>query len=269
MKAEKCEFHQRTVTFLGYVISPGNIEMDRQKVKAVLEWPPPSTRKELQSFLGFANFYRRFIKNYGSLAAPLTALTSTAVKFIWSSAAEGAFRVLKQRFTSAPILIQPNPGRQFIVEVDASDIGVGTVLSQRSASDNKTHPCAFYSHHLMPTEQNYDVGKVVSDRGPQFTSSFLTLSLLVHLSVPPTSHRWFRGTYCASIAGCSPPWQRTLSTSWTGRAMASRRDPGSRLASSYAQPSARTPFHPRRRLEASVRGEVLLRSLRSKRHFSY
>ena len=158
VKAEKCQFHQETISFLGYVISPGTIQMDRQKVEAVLEWPPPSTRKELQSFLGFANFYRRFIRDYGSLAAPLTALTSTAVKFFWSHAAEAAFQALKQRFTSAPILIQPDPSRQFVVEVDASDIGTGAVLSQRSAKDNKVHPCAFYSHRLTPTEQNYDVG---------------------------------------------------------------------------------------------------------------
>ena len=158
VKAEKCEYHQDTVAFLGYVISPGAIQMDQQKVRAVLEWPAPSSRKELQSFLGFANFYRRFIRNYGTLAAPLTALTSPAVKFVWSSSAEGAFCALKQRFTSAPILIQPDPDRQFIVEVDASDIGIGAVLSQHSAKDNKVHPCAFLSHRLTPTEHNYDVG---------------------------------------------------------------------------------------------------------------
>ncbi|KAG5278113.1 hypothetical protein AALO_G00095330 [Alosa alosa] len=132
--------------------------MDQQKIKAVMEWPAPSTRRELQSFLGFANFYRRFIRNYGTLAAPLTALTSSAVRFIWSSAAEEAFLTLKQRFTSAPILIHPDPGLQFIVEVDASNIGVGAVLSQRSSKDHKVHPCAFFSHRLTPTEQNYGIG---------------------------------------------------------------------------------------------------------------
>ena len=158
VKAEKCEFHQDTVAFLGYVISPGAIRMDQNKVKAVLEWPVPVNRRELQRFLGFANFYRRFIRNYGVLAAPLTALTSTSVKFLWSPAADGAFRSLQQHFTSAPILTQPDPTRQFIVEVDASDIGVGGVLSQRSPEDNKVHPCAFYSHRLTPAERNYDVG---------------------------------------------------------------------------------------------------------------
>ena len=158
VKAEKCEFHQHTVAFLGYVISPGAIQMDQQKVKAVLEWSAPSTRQKLQSFLGFANFYRRFIRNFSTLAAPLTALTSPAVRFTWSPGAEEAFQGLKRRFTSAPILIQPDPNRQFIVEVDASEVGVGAVLSQRSAKDNKVHPCAFLSHRLTPAEQNYDVG---------------------------------------------------------------------------------------------------------------
>lgn len=158
VKAEKCEFHRNSVSFLGYVVSAGTVEMDQQKIKAVVEWPAPSTRRDLQRFLGFANFYRRFIRNYSTLAAPLTALTSSSVKFSWSTKAEEAFLNLKQRFTSAPILIQPDPDLQFIVEVDASEVGVGAVLSQRSAKDNKVHPCAFFSHRLTPSERNYDVG---------------------------------------------------------------------------------------------------------------
>lgn len=132
--------------------------MDPSKVKAVVEWAAPGSRKDLQRFLGFANFYRRFIRNYSSIAAPLTALTSSSVKFLWSDSAERAFQQLKSRFTSAPVLITPDPSRQFIVEVDASDVGVGAVLSQRSPTDNKVHPCAFYSHRLSPSERNYDVG---------------------------------------------------------------------------------------------------------------
>lgn len=158
VKAEKCEFHRNTMGFLGYVVSAGTLKMDCTKIRAVVEWPTPSSRRELQRFLGFANFYRRFIRSYSSLAAPLTALTSSKVKFNWSPAAENAFQVLKRRFTSAPVLVHPDPARQFIVEVDASDVGVGAVLSQRSAKDNKVHPCAFFSHRLTPTEQNYSIG---------------------------------------------------------------------------------------------------------------
>ncbi len=158
VKAEKCEFHASTVTFLGHIIARGQVRMDPEKVRAVLDWPRPDTRKQLQRFLGFANFYRRFIRNYSRTAAPLTALTSPARPFHWSSEAEGAFLDLKKRFTSAPILINPDSSRQFVVEVDASDVGVGAVLSQRSPEDNKLHPCAFLSHRLSPTERNYDAG---------------------------------------------------------------------------------------------------------------
>jgi len=153
VKAEKCEFHVSTVTFLGYVIAQGELRMDPAKIAAVSEWPVPTNRKELQRFLGFANFYRRFIRSYSRLAAPLTTLTSTATKFHWSSEAESAFRVLKRHFTSAPILHQSDSKLQFVVEVDASDSRVGAVLSQRSPSDQKLHPCAFFSRKLSSGEK--------------------------------------------------------------------------------------------------------------------
>ena len=101
--------------------------MDPEKVLAVEQWPNPTDRESLQRFLGFVNFYRRFIRNYSSIAAPLTCLTSTKVGFSWGPEAEAAFQGLKGRFTPAPILVYPDPERQFIVEV------VGAVLSQHSA----------------------------------------------------------------------------------------------------------------------------------------
>lgn len=158
VKSEKCEFNKSSVSFLGYVIESGQVRTDPEKVRAVAEWPRPENLKQLQRFLGFANFYRRFIRNYSQVAAPLTRLTSTKVSFKWNVEAEEAFQELKGRFISAPILVHPDPSRQFVVEVDASDIGVGAVLSQRAATDLKLHPCAFYSHRLSPSEQNYSVG---------------------------------------------------------------------------------------------------------------
>uniref|UniRef100_A0A4W5L815 Gypsy retrotransposon integrase-like protein 1 n=1 Tax=Hucho hucho TaxID=62062 RepID=A0A4W5L815_9TELE len=158
VKAEKCEFHAQSVPFLGYIVSSEGMRMDPKKVKAVVDWPSPDSRKALQRFLGFANFYRRFIRNFSQLAAPLMALTSLSTTFRWSSAAERAFSDLKGRFVSAPILVAPDPTRQFVVEVDASEVGVGAVLSQRSSSDDKMHPCAFHSHRLSPAERNYDIG---------------------------------------------------------------------------------------------------------------
>ena len=150
VKAEKCEFHVPSISFLGYIISHGQIEMDPAKVSAVAEWPSPPTRKRLQQFLGFANFYRRFIRGYSQVAAPLTALTSTKSVYAWMPRAETVFQDLKKRFISAPILVQPDPSLQFVVEADASDTGGGAVLSQRSPSDHKLHPSAFFSRRLAP-----------------------------------------------------------------------------------------------------------------------
>ncbi|KAG1968655.1 retrotransposable element [Pimephales promelas] len=158
VKAEKCVFHAQSVPFLGHIISVEGVRMDPDKVKAVVDWPSPDSRKALLRFLGFANFYRRFIRNFSRLAAPLTALASPRTTFRWSDAAEAAFAKLKGCFVSAPILITPDPSRQFMVEVDASEVGVGAVLSQRSPSDDKMHPCAFFSHRLSPAESNYDIG---------------------------------------------------------------------------------------------------------------
>uniref|UniRef100_A0A8C6M2A9 Gypsy retrotransposon integrase-like protein 1 n=1 Tax=Nothobranchius furzeri TaxID=105023 RepID=A0A8C6M2A9_NOTFU len=158
VKAEKCEFHVSVVKFLGFVLESGRLKADPEKVQAVADWPKPTTRKQLQRFLGFANFYRRFIRNYSQTAAPLTCLTSTAKTFSWSPEAEVAFRTLKKKFTEAPVLTRPDPSQQFTVEVDASDTGVGAVLSQVSPVDHRLHPCAFFSRRLTPTESRYDVG---------------------------------------------------------------------------------------------------------------
>ena len=158
VKAEKSEFHADTVSFLGFIVAPGRVQMDPAKISAVVEWPTPDSRKRVQQFLGFANFYRRFIRGFSAIAAPLHALTSTQVQFHWSPEADAAFRILKHRFTSAPILTMPDPQRQFVVEVDASNEGVGAILSQRSEQDGKVHPCAFLSRRLSKAERNYDVG---------------------------------------------------------------------------------------------------------------
>ena len=132
--------------------------MDPAKVSAVADWPTPDSRKKVQQFIGFANFYRRFIRNFSAIASPLHALTSSRVQFHWSPEAERAFQTLKHLFTSAPILTLPDPQHQFVVEVDASNEGVGAVLSQRSEHDNKMHPGAFLSRRLSKAERNYDVG---------------------------------------------------------------------------------------------------------------
>lgn len=101
--------------------------MDPSKVKAVIDWPCPATRQELKRFLGFANFYRRFVSNYSYVAAPLTALTSPMVPFSWNPWVEEAFSKLKQCFTTASVLTVPDPSLQSVVEVDTLETGVTEV----------------------------------------------------------------------------------------------------------------------------------------------
>ncbi|KAK3570670.1 hypothetical protein QTP86_024756 [Hemibagrus guttatus] len=159
IKPEKCEFHRTTITFLGYVISRQGVEMDLTKLRAVTEWPNPTKIKELQRFLGFANFYRRFIRNYSSVAGPLTSLLrGKPRRLCWSDQAQVAFVKLKDSFTTAPILHHPDPDLPFVVEVDASSSGIGAVLSQRHGVPSKLHPCAFFYRKLTAAGANYDVG---------------------------------------------------------------------------------------------------------------
>ena len=128
--------------------------MDDKKVKAVLEWPLPQTVKELQRFLGFANFYRRFVRNFSIIATPLATMTKRHTsRLTWSPEAQQAFEELKTQFTSAPILRHPDPTRQFIVEVDASDTGVGAILSQRQGNPEKMFPCAAFSRNCPPQKE--------------------------------------------------------------------------------------------------------------------
>ncbi|KAK3529517.1 hypothetical protein QTP70_031959, partial [Hemibagrus guttatus] len=141
LKAEKCAFHQSSVHFLGYIIDCSGVRMDERKVAAVRDWLPPTTIKELQRFLGFANFYRRFSRGYSSITSPLTSLLCNNPKSLtWNPATSQAFNTLKTAFTTAPLLVHPNPDLPFIVEADALTTGVGAVLK------------------LSPAEANYDIG---------------------------------------------------------------------------------------------------------------
>ncbi|KAL0157395.1 hypothetical protein M9458_048641 [Cirrhinus mrigala] len=159
LKLEKCEFHKPSVQFLGYIISAEGVQMDQGKIHAIQDWPPPSSKKELQRFLGFSNVYCPFIKDYSTITAPLTSLLRGKPKHLsWSPAAHEAFQQLKPIFSTAPLLHHPDPELPFTVEVDASTPGVGAVLSQAVGEPPILHPCAFYSRKLSPAEQDYDVG---------------------------------------------------------------------------------------------------------------
>ncbi|MGB2685899.1 MAG: pol polyprotein, partial [Olleya sp.] len=156
LKPEKCEFHRKEVEFLGYLVGIDGIRMDEAKVAAVLQWPTPTTVKEVQAFLGFANFYRRFIRDFSKITKPLTELTRKDTVFKWDEPAAEAFEELKKTFTSAPVLAMFDPEQKIVLETDASDYAIGACLSQPGV-DGKLRPVAYYSRKLSPAELSYDV----------------------------------------------------------------------------------------------------------------
>ncbi|XP_073465040.1 uncharacterized protein [Aquarana catesbeiana] len=157
-KAEKCEFEQESIPFLGLIISVEGIKMDPHKVAAILDWPAPTDKKGVQRFIGFANFYRKFIKGFSAIIEPITQLTKQGVRFHWSPEAQSAFESLKRLFTSAAVLKHPDSSLPFVLEVDASESAVGAILSQRQGTKALLYPVAFFSRKLSSAERNYDVG---------------------------------------------------------------------------------------------------------------
>lgn len=156
-KAEKCFFEKSSIDYLGMIISKGHVEMDPKKVSGVLEWPVPAKVKHVQAFLGFANFYRRFIKDFAKIVRPLTELTKKNKEWTWGESENTAFETLKKAFTTAPILRIPDDTNPFRLSTDASNFAVGAVLSQLEPTDMLWHPVAFYSKSLNEHERNYEI----------------------------------------------------------------------------------------------------------------
>ncbi|KAF8633524.1 hypothetical protein AX17_004426 [Amanita inopinata Kibby_2008] len=156
LKQEKCKFECTWIEYLGLIISEGHVEMDPVKIAGVAEWPTPGTHKEVQSFLGFTNFYRRFIKNFAHLARPLFDLTKANADFSWGPSQQQAFEDLKRAITSAPILILAQDDQPYQIEADSSNYTTGAVLSQ-CMPDGSWHLVAFQSKSLSPVERNYEI----------------------------------------------------------------------------------------------------------------
>ena len=129
VKPEKCTFRATEVDFLGMIVGCDSISMDQTKVKAILDWPEPKNVKGVRSFLGLANFYRRFIKDYMRIARLLHDLTKKEEPFQWEEAQQTVFDMLKKHFTTAPVLAFPDLDCKFRLELDASDYATGAVLS--------------------------------------------------------------------------------------------------------------------------------------------
>ena len=156
VKLSKCEFHKHTISFLGYRVSREGLAPDPTKVQATEEWPIPANVKDVQAFLGLANYYRKFIEGFSKIARPLTELTKKGVNFIFGRECKEAFKAIKQRLSSAPILALYDPELQTDLETDASDYAIGACLTQKG-DDGKSRPIAYYSRKMTGPETNYDI----------------------------------------------------------------------------------------------------------------
>ena len=156
VKPGKCQLGMTYCVYLGHVIGNGEIRPEMSKVKAVQDFKVPTTKKAVRAFLGLTEYYRKFIPDYASIVTVLTDLTrkSQPTKVQWTTECEAAFRRLKTALCSAPVLNSPNFSKEFILQTDASERGVGAVLSQL---DNNAidHPVSFFSKKLLPHEERY------------------------------------------------------------------------------------------------------------------
>jgi len=143
-------------SYLGHVVGNGEVRPEQSKMEAVENFPIPSTKRHIGAFLGLTGYYRRFIANYANLALPLTDLTKKEApnRIRWTTACDIAFKKLKKLLCSSPLLRSPDFEKPFILQTDASDRGIGAVLSQVDM-EGMDHPVAFYSKKLQPREQRY------------------------------------------------------------------------------------------------------------------
>ena len=153
-KASKCEFFVSDVRFLGFRVSGETLQVDTSKLEGLAEHPSPVTVPEVRRFVGFCNFFRKFVPRYADIVRPLTALTHKFARFLWSTECQKAFDTLKDALLSAPVLLLPDPSSQFHLFTDASDVALGAVLQQADAI-GQLHPVAFASRQLRDAETRY------------------------------------------------------------------------------------------------------------------
>lgn len=144
LKLSKCSFAQRQISYLGHTINEAGVGTGPAKLTAIQQWPVPTSTKELRSFLGLAGYYRKFVRNFGIIAKPLTTLLKKHLLFIWTLEQDIAFHTLKTALCQAPVLALPDFSKQFCIGTDASELGIGAVLMQDG------HPLAYLSKALGP-----------------------------------------------------------------------------------------------------------------------
>ncbi|KAF8759502.1 hypothetical protein RHS01_01373 [Rhizoctonia solani] len=154
-KASKCTFHVTSVEYLGIIVSDKGFSLDKLKIQAVQEWPTPTKVKEVQSFLGFANFLRRFVANFSHIARPLHNLVKKDMTWKWDTKEQEAFQGLKNTITNALVLRHTNPLKPYFLETDASGAALGSILSQQQ-EDGCLHPLGFLLESFKGAKQNYN-----------------------------------------------------------------------------------------------------------------
>ena len=150
LRGSKCFFGKSNISHLGFNYSGDGVSPTPEKTQSIMEWPIPKSSKEVRSFLGLANFYRRFVPNFTDIAAPLSDLTGTKVQFSWNSTHQQTFEKLKLMLTSPPVMSYPTKHDKFILTTDASDTGLGAVLSTECGT-----VIEFASRSLSSPEKNY------------------------------------------------------------------------------------------------------------------
>lgn len=150
-----CHFAVKKTQILGHIISKNGIQVDSDRTKSMSGFPVPKTQKQVRSFFGMANYYRRFIHNFAKIAAPLNALLSKDKKLEWTESCQEAFNILKNKLLSVPILAYPDPDRSFILTCDASESSIGYVLGQLD-SDNKEYVIVYGGKSLTPDQKKFN-----------------------------------------------------------------------------------------------------------------
>ena len=151
LKIKKCKFGVSHIDYLGMILSPGHIEMDPTKLDGIRSWPTPTKVKDVCSFLGFANFYRKFIGDYSNITRPLLDLTKKDTLWNWTNSCQNAFNRLKNCFLTKPVLHLPDTSKPFAIATDASKYASGGVLLQAD-SNGEWHPCSYLSQSFGAAE---------------------------------------------------------------------------------------------------------------------
>ena len=153
LKPQKCELFRKRVEFLGHIVSQKGVEVDQRKISKILEWPEPQNLTQLRSFVGICAYYRRFVPEFSTICKPLFLLTQKGQQFVWGEAQQVAMDTMKTLLTTPPILGYPRTGDEFVLDTDASAVGLGAVLTQ--VQDGEERVIAYASRVLSQAERNY------------------------------------------------------------------------------------------------------------------